>query len=127
MFEKEATTIFKKKAHKIAETKVKEFYKECGWEDYKYMIPEFTEVITVGMKKGAEFGYNKANELHDLRKDPTDLPKDNDEKLCFYGKGKVVARYDSEDDCWKTEFNNLTTTFSSSILIAWKEIVLPEE
>lgn len=25
-------------------------------------------------QKGAEFGYNKANEWHDLRKDPNDLP-----------------------------------------------------
>lgn len=58
---------------------------------------------------------------HDLRKDPNDLPRDNDEKLCFYGKGKVVARYDSEYGCWETEFNNLVTTFSSSILIAWCE------
>ena len=78
-------------------------------------------------KKGAELGYNKANEWHDLRKDPTDLPKDNDEKLCFYGKGKVVARYCSEYGCWETEFNNLVTTFSSSILIAWREIVFPKE
>ena len=60
-------------------------------------------------------------QLHDLRKNPNDLPKDNDEKLCFYEKGKVVARYDSKYDCWETEFNNLTTTFSSSILIGWCE------
>ena len=60
-------------------------------------------------------------QLHDLRKDPNDLPKDNDEKLCFYEKGKVVARYDSKYDCWETEFNNLATTFSSSILIGWCE------
>lgn len=60
-------------------------------------------------------------QLHDLRKDPNDLPKDNDKKLCFYEKGKVVAWYDKEYDCWETEFNNIATTFSSSILIGWCE------
>ena len=59
---------------------------------------------------------------HDLRKDPNDLPKDNDEKLCFYGKGKVVARYDSEYGCWETYFNNLETVIPSSVIIAWCEI-----
>lgn len=43
-------------------------------------------------------------------------------KSCvFTKKGKVVARYDKEYDCWETEFNNLATTFSSSILIGWCE------
>ena len=28
-----------------------------------------------GFQNGAEFGYNKANEWHDLRKDPNDLQK----------------------------------------------------
>ena len=59
---------------------------------------------------------------HDLRKDPNDLPKDNDEKLCFYGKGKVVARYDSEYGCWDTYFNNLETVIPSSVIIAWCEL-----
>ena len=76
---------------------------------------------------GAEFGYNKANEWHDLRKDPNDLPKDNDEKLCFYEKGKVVARYDSEYNCWETYFNNFETVIPLSVIIAWKEIILPKE
>ena len=77
--------------------------------------------------QGFKDGYNKANEWHDLRKDPNDLPKDNDEKLCFYGKGKVVARYDSEYNCWETYFNNFETVIPSSVIIAWKEIVLPKE
>lgn len=59
---------------------------------------------------------------HDLRKDPNDLPKDNDEKLCFYEKGKVVARYDSEYSCWETYFNNFETVIASSVIIAWCEL-----
>lgn len=31
-------------------------------------------------------------QLHDLRKDPNDLPKDNDEKLCFYKKRKSSCK-----------------------------------
>ena len=72
--------------------------------------------------QGFKDGYNKANELHDLRKDPNDLPKDNDEKLCFYKKGKVVARYDSGYSCWVTYFNNFETVIASSVIIAWCEI-----
>lgn len=78
-----------------------------------------------GFQKGAEFGYNKANEWHYPSKG--ELPKDNDEKLCFYGKGKVVARYNSEYSCWETYFNNLETVIPSSVIIAWKEIELPKE
>ena len=59
---------------------------------------------------------------HDLRKNPDDLPKDNDEKLCFYGKGKVVARYDSKYGCWETYFNGFETVIPSSVIIAWCEI-----
>lgn len=60
--------------------------------------------------------------LHDLRKDPHDLPKDNDENLCFYKKRKVIARYDSEYNCWETCFNNLETIIPLSVITAWCEI-----
>lgn len=42
-------------------------------------------------------------------------------------KGKVVARYDSEYNCWETSFNGFVTVIPSSVIIAWKEIVLPKE
>ena len=48
------------------------------------------------------------------------MTKDNDEKLCFYEKCKVVARYDSEYNCWETYFNNFKTVIPSSVIIAWK-------
>ena len=90
------------------------------------IIEKVQEIAKVSFKDGAEFGYNKANECHDLRKATNDLPKDNDEKLCFYEKGKVVARYDSEYNCWETYFNGFETVIPSGVIIAWKEIVLPE-
>ena len=68
---------------------------------------------------GLESGRPK---LHDLQKNKDDLPEDNDEKLCFYGKGKVVARYDREYDCWVHNFNNLETVISSGVIISWCEI-----
>ena len=81
------------------------------------------EVSNVTIKQaylsGLEAGRPK---WHDLRKDPNDLPKDNDEKLCFYEKGKVVARYDSGYSCWETYLNNFETVIPSSVIIAWCEL-----
>lgn len=53
-----------------------------------------------------------------MRKNQNDLPKDNDEKLCFYEKGKVVARYDSEYSSWKNACGDV---------IAWCELPKFEE
>jgi hypothetical protein len=40
-----------------------------------------------GFSNGAEFGYNKANEWHNLQKDPIDLPQcEEDEQIIFYVK-----------------------------------------
>ena len=81
----------------------------------KYFSWGFYKGCVVGLKAGRP-------QWHDLRKDPNDLPKDNDEKLCFYEKGKVVARYDSGYSCWETYFNNFETVIASSVIIAWCEI-----
>lgn len=56
MFEKEAEDSFKCK---------KVLYK---WETDKHSYID-------GFKDGAEFGYSKANEWHNLQENPTDLPK----------------------------------------------------
>lgn len=40
-----------------------------------------------GFQKGAEFGYNKVNEWHNLQENPTDLPKcEENEQIIFYVK-----------------------------------------
>ena len=40
-----------------------------------------------GFQKGAEFGFNKANEWHNLQENPTDLPKcEENEQIIFYVK-----------------------------------------
>ena len=81
----------------------------------RYSSIDIQEAYLAGLKVGRP-------QWHDLRKDPNDLPKDNDEKLCFYEKGKVVARYDSEYSCWETCFNNLETIIPLSVIIAWCEL-----
>ena len=58
------------------------------------------------IQKGAEFGYNKANEWHYVK--DGDLPKDSRAKLCYTRTAKYVcASYDEEYDCWGFVFNNL--------------------
>ena len=84
----------------------------------------FQEFWEEGYKKGLAEGKPK---WHNLREDPHDLPKDNDKKLCFYKKGKVIARYDSEYNCWETCFNNLETIIPLSVITAWCELPKFEE
>ena len=133
MFEKEAEKLFKKKATRIAEKKVKEFYKECGWEDYKYMIPEFADVGTKCMQKGAEFGYNKANEWHYVK--DGDYPKYNKSVLCILGDidsdNCEVGYYNDvgSGEPWHFETYHLPDNDGDNAwgVSAWKEIVLPKE
>ena len=101
-----------------AEESLISYRKEPKWKGKIFMQDENTSYkdgFLVGLKAGRP-------QLHDLRKDPNDLPKDDDEKLCFYEKGKVIARYDSSYSCWETYFNNLETVIASNVIIAWCEL-----
>ena len=65
--------MFEKEAEAIA----KDIYVHRFDDDVNY--PEVLEAITVGVQKGAEFGYNRGLEAgklkwHDLLKNPDDLP-----------------------------------------------------
>ena len=58
-------------------------------------------------KDGAEFGYNKANEWHDLRKNPEDLPpheesvKDLSVDVTVVARSaRVTAFYDFKNRIW---------------------------
>ena len=84
------------------------FDTNCGiWED--------------GFKKGAEFGYNKANEWHYVK--DGDLPKDEDYKFCISSNGiYYIARYEELFVNWTNqEHKEVCCPY------AWKEIVLPKE
>lgn len=84
-------------------------------DDIDILREAIAEAYIAGLKAGRP-------QWHDLRKDPNDLPKDKDEKLCLYEKGKVIARYDSEYNCWETYFNGFETVIPSSVIIAWCEL-----
>ena len=87
-------------------------------------------------KDGAEFGYNKANEWHYVK--DGDLPKDfGNYVVAFYGAKGSVAKgkpcweelcFDAETLRWvdRDTFEDLSYVNKEGIVIAWKEIVLPE-
>ena len=73
------------------------------------------------IQKGAELGYNKANEWHYVK----DVkPKDNEYVLIYTDlKNTYVARIPTEKDYFITRRGGFV---QMSAVIAWKEIVLPE-
>ena len=83
-----------------------------GKEDYKQ-----------GFKDGAEFGYNlakeerKANEWHDLEKNPNDLPENKRSVWCYYGDGYGKGFYDKDDGGWWIEGHIYCSTIN-----AWCEL-----
>lgn len=62
-------------------------------------------------KDGAEFGYNKANEWHDLQENPNDLPKHTNQVLgycrgdyydvCFFNGKRLIGHGESDFLKWK--------------------------
>ena len=115
---------------KEAEEWVKENMDCCKTDNFvNQSIPYFGEeercIAKSAFQRGAEFGYNKANkanEWHDLRKDPNDLPKDEDWKWCVSYRGYYyVAKYEERFECWTNqEYSEVMKPY------AWKETVLPE-
>jgi hypothetical protein len=85
-------------------------------------------------QKGAEFGYNKANEWHYVK--DGDLPKEDDVYLVYTTRGVLLGHYeqggaDGETDFIGEPYSDFTEypsemLFIEDEIIAWKEIVLPE-
>ena len=79
---------------------------------------------------GAEFGYNKANEWHDLRKDPNDLP-DNGRRVLVKDKSRreydvaCLCRSKGNSDFWSYE--RFISRVSDNYVIAWCELPKFEE
>ena len=109
----------------------KEAEEEVNKVHWSYQI--FKEVAQEYWQKGAEFGYNKANEWHYVK--DGDLPKDN-EYIMIYAKladniavgkrrcaGKIRKRCVYE---WYFATYEGTYCLRDNDIIAWKEIVLPE-
>ena len=92
------------------------------------------------IQKGAEFGYNKANEWHYPSKG--EYPKDEKNfksyVVAYYGAVGSIANgkpcweelcYDTENKRWvdKETLDDIPYVNKEGIVIAWKEIVLPKE
>ena len=120
--------MFEKDAEEYAEEN-----KEIDWEGFD----KNKEDLEKAFKDGAEFGYNKANEWHYVK--DGDLPKDfGNYVVSFYGAKGSVANgkpcweelcFDAETLRWvdKDTFEDLPYVNKEGVVIAWKEIVLPEE
>ena len=74
--------------------------------------------------KGAEFGYNKANEWHYVK---DGLPEELHDVLCFviHNEHRFVLQGYLRDGRWV--LSPLGTYLNNDDVIAWKEIVLPKE
>ena len=78
------------------------------------------------IQKGAEFGYNKANEWHDLRNNPNDLPEENSDIL-FYTEVYEHKSIHLGNRHWGNKWWVTSESFYvGDEVIAWKEIELPE-
>ena len=85
MFEKEAEEYLKKDGTK-AESILNMLNEISPLKITLKQVPFVLAMMQQVFKDGAEFGYNKANEWHDLRKNPNNLPKECENVLCFcYG------------------------------------------
>ena len=112
MFEKETEEYAEKHAFRIPYDGSDKFYDDKDYECSKE-----------GFQKGAEFGYNKANEWHYVKEEGT--PKVEGHYLvCLRNKDKDIF------DCW-IYYDKDIGWYSMKVRIkdiyAWKEIVLPKE
>ena len=111
MFEKEAEEYVIKKHH-IDKTKLPiDFSLSCEFSD------DFTD-----FKKGAEFGYNKANEWHYVKDGY--LPEENQWVLVYDGSYTVCNYHSNTPIKWLDNYENEVSEYA---IIAWREIVPPKE
>ena len=101
----------------------KEAEEEINKEHWKYSI--FKDLAQEYWQKGAEFGYNKANEWHDLRKDPNDLPEEYSDILIYTDdcEHRTVHKCNYHYGKWWVT----SQSYYDVEVIAWKEIVIPKE
>ena len=98
---------------------------------YGFQTVSFEDEVKKAFKDGAEFGYNKANEWHYVK--DGDLPK---ETGLLMSKTLLLVTKMKGSDCLSLtlgQYNFSTQEFryqhivGLTDVIAWKEIVLPEE
>ena len=95
------------------------FEKEAKEYGDNYVKSKFMETVDETWRKGAEFGYNKANEWHYPSKG--EYPDNDSDILC------QIDFETSEVGYFNEMYNNFFTIDGKEIEVkAWKEIVLPE-
>ena len=101
---------------KEAKERAKDIYIHHFDDDVNY--PDVLKAITVGVQKGAEFGYNNANEWHYVKEELPELYKD---VLVVFPRGDCDVKRLTNHNEWvgRGSWCSLTD------VIAWKEIVLP--
>ena len=102
----------------------KEAEEEINKEHWKYSI--FKDLAQEYWQKGAEFGYNKANEWHYVKDGKKDLPRNNTEVLVLLENKRLKISIFMENvfTIWNKDYDAYTKLYG---VIAWKEIVLPKE
>ena len=125
------------------EKEAKKWVKENTKIDYRASYGEFPiePSATKSFKAGAEFGYNKANEWHNIRENPNDLPTDTSALYYVlvyswtFGFSHLYKRYGIYIPAvceWNGEYfkaldrDAYTNARNIKNCIAWKEIVLSE-
>ena len=93
-------------------------------EDFTYEeLSDEQQEKAYDFKKGAEFGYNKANEWHFV-KDGI-MPEENQWVLVYYDGSYTVCNYHSNTPIkWLDNYENEVYEY---VIIAWREIVPPKE
>ena len=102
------------------------FEKEAEeYADEKYGTIETDEKMfcRVDWQRGAEFGYNKANEWHYVK--DGDLPKGKTEKKYLVALKSEYGGFFYETDIWCESLHCFASNHPTKVY-AWKEIVFPE-
>lgn len=100
------------------EEKAEEKYQEHINKEDCYVSKSEEEIYTDGFFDGLAEGKPK---WHDLRKNPDDLPKGDEDCLCLVSECYFVGHYVKEDKEWHFD------EFISSDVIAWCELPNFEE
>ena len=109
------------------EKEAEEYANEYGQDAFtQFNMPQWIEPIRMerklGFQKGAEFGYNKANEWHYVK--DGDLPPKTTLVL-IKACGCFILGWLDDNDVWHNDSDNGARIPKENI-ITWKEIVLPE-
>lgn len=112
------------------------FEKEAKEYEDSYIKSDYRERVRDTWRNGAVFGYNKASEWHNLRKNPDDLPQEGEIVLC-YCLGVCGASYpitaqmyfdydDTSVHYWRPSATSGNRPLEEPrSVLAWKEIAIP--